>query len=340
VTPGTTTRAATGFALTIALALIGGVQAATPERPAESSQESLARVDCDTVDADTVHHLAGGPAPRVLLLQGSVALVSMEPFARFLIAMGYPAAALRDPDDGSMSRSSFTDSRKLAGIIAWHYERDAMMPMLIGHSQGGMLAIRVLYDLAGEFGPSIEVWDPEHNQGTGRDWIRDPYSGEQRPVVGLQLPYVAALATGKLPRVLLGQWSMLGRLRGIPDSVEEFTGFLIRWDPIAGTFPGSEPYRALGSASVRTIELPAATSHIGLPDVAWIATDPRTRDWVDRYRPGQDVPADVADDARVGSLLMAADVWHSVRRHWCLEAQRHARWQTHAAPAAGAGAGR
>ena len=50
------------------------------------------------------------------------------------------------------------------------------------------------------------------------------------------MPYVAVLATGKLPRLLLGQWSMLARLRDIPDTVAEFTGFSLQWDLIAGNF--------------------------------------------------------------------------------------------------------
>ncbi len=64
----------------------------------------------------------------------------MAPFAEFLIAMGYPAERLRNPRDGRLSYSSFGDSRRLAGSIAWHYEREGLMPMIIGHSQGGMLA--------------------------------------------------------------------------------------------------------------------------------------------------------------------------------------------------------
>ena len=40
----------------------------------------------------------------------------MEPFAEFLIGMGYPEAALRDPYDGSLTRSSFADSELLAGV--------------------------------------------------------------------------------------------------------------------------------------------------------------------------------------------------------------------------------
>ena len=32
--------------------------------------------------------------------------------------------------------------------------------MLIGHSQGGMLAIRILYELDGAFHDAIPVWDP------------------------------------------------------------------------------------------------------------------------------------------------------------------------------------
>ena len=44
------------------------------------------------------------PAPRIIALQGSVALVTMEPFAEFLVAMGYPAERhSRNPRDGALS---------------------------------------------------------------------------------------------------------------------------------------------------------------------------------------------------------------------------------------------
>ena len=58
----------------------------------------LARLDPERVGPDDVRDvLAHVPAPRIIALQGSVALVTMEPFAEFLVAMGYPRPALRQP---------------------------------------------------------------------------------------------------------------------------------------------------------------------------------------------------------------------------------------------------
>ena len=162
--------------------------------------------------------------------------MNMEPFAEFLIAMGYPADKIRNPRDGRTSESSFIDSRQLAGMVAWYYETEGMPPVLIGHSKGGALVISVLYELAGEFSDSIHVWNPLTDQAEPRKTIVDPATGEVRPVVGLRIRYAAALATGKLPRLLTGQWSLLSRLRRIPDSVDDFTGFSIEWDLIAGDF--------------------------------------------------------------------------------------------------------
>jgi hypothetical protein len=265
--------------------------------------------------------LAHASAPRIINLQGSVPIVTMAPFAEFLIAMGYPEERIRNPDDGSLSYSSFIDARELAGTLAWYYEHEGMMPMLIGHSQGGMVAIKVLHELAGDFGPSVPVWNPHHHAAEARTAIIDPITGEERPVVGLKVPYAAALATGKLPRLLLGQWDMLARLHEIPDTVAEFTGFSFQWDAIAGNFGAVEPYRASGSAEVRNVTLPAGASHLTLPRVVELARDPATRDWIDRYVPGTTFapPAVTIDTA---NLLHAADIWHGVKKHWCLEAQR------------------
>jgi hypothetical protein len=152
--------------------------------------------------------------------------------------------------------------------------------------------------------------------------IVDPLSGDTRPVVGLRLPYVAALATGKLARVLLGQWEMLAKLREIPDTAEEFTGFAIEWDLLAGLFPRSDPYLATGSARVRNVILPASYTHIGLPWTRHLAADPVTRAWIEAYLP--DGNAELPDAAGVDTtnLLHAADIWHSVKRHWTIEARR------------------
>ncbi len=267
--------------------------------------------------------LSRAPAPRIILLSGSLPFVTMEPFARFLVAMGYPEESVRNPANGDWSYSGYTDSTDLAGTLAWYYERDGMMPMLIGHSRGGMLALRTLHELAGAFGPTIHVHNPITGETLARSDITDPEDGRVRPVVGLKVPYVAALATGKLPRVLLGEWAMLGKLRVVPDTVDEFTGFLIAWDPIAGTFPGAEPYAASGTAHVRTVTLPSSYSHIGLPRTLELAANPVTRAWIDAYAPGSTVTMPADDPGTdTTNLLHAADIWYSVKKHWCLEAQR------------------
>ena len=288
-----------------------------------ADEDRVLALDPERISAADVRDiLARVPAPRVINLQGSLAWVTMQPFAQYLVAMGYPEERLRNPADGTLSYSSFADSERLAGTLAWYYENEGMVPMLVGHSQGGMLAIRVLHELAGAFHESIDVWNPTSDESERRTTITDPADGRVRPVVGLKVPYAAALATGKLPRLLLGQWTMIGKLRAIPDSVDEFTGYIIPWDAIAGTFPGGEPYRATGTAEVRNVELPMGTSHIGLPDARGVASNPETRAWIESYRPGDHSPPPIVDGVETGNLVVAADVWFSIKKHWCLEAQR------------------
>ena len=278
-------------------------------------------LDCAHVTArDVTQVLSRMPAPRIILLQGSFAPVTMDPFADFLVAMGYPEARIRDPVDGRLSRSSFADSRQLAGSVAWYFETDGMMPMLIGHSQGGMMVVRILHELAGAFHDTVPVWE---GVPAGRTTIRDPLTGAQRPVVGLQVDYAAAIATGKLGRVLLGQWDMLGRLREIPDTVVEFTAFSIPWDPIAGTFADPPPFVATGTAVVRNVILPAGYSHVGIPRTAHLAANTVTRAWIDAYVPGAQVaPMPDAAAVETTNLVHAADIWYSVKKHWCLAGQR------------------
>ena len=277
-------------------------------------------------EQDVQEVLARVPAPRIIALHGSVPIHTMAPFAEFLVAMGYPAERLRNPRDGRLTYSSFVDSRELAGTIAWHYERDGVMPLLIGHSQGGMVAVKVLQDLAGASGEELPVWDPVHDRAEDRHSIVDPRSGAERPVVGLQVPYAAALATGSLMRVLLGQWEMLARLRSVPDSADEFTGYFIAWDPIAGTGADAardDPYRATGRARVRNVMLPADHGHLTLPLARHLADDPLTRSWIGGFDPRvQPAAPPSIPGADLRNVVHAADIWFSVKKHWCLEAQR------------------
>jgi hypothetical protein len=309
----------------VALALAAGVRAAgCAELPgAEPQRAALLALSCDDVDTRAVRDvLAQAEAPRIVLIAGSLPWITMEPFARFLAGMGYPAARLRDPRDGALSQSGYEDSAKLAGLVAWHYEHDAMAPMLIGHSRGGMVVVRTLHELAGAFGDAIPVWDPVRDEPLARTTIVDPYTRRERPVVGLTVDYAAAIATGRLPRLLQGQWSMLKRLHAIPDTVRDFTAYTIPGDLIAGSLLDREPYAAQGRAQVRNVELPATTLHVDAVRVDQLAADPVTRAWIDAYRPGSAAPLPPGDTT---NLLEAADVWYGVRTAWCRAAQAKAR---------------
>ena len=233
-------RVARFAAATLVIALYSaGAPAAPVDR---ASAAALASLDCDSLSPRDIRDvLAAAPAPRIIAISGSFNAVSMDPFAQFLVAMGYPAERIRNPADGAWSYKSSESSARLAGMIAWHYERDGMMPLLIGYSGGGMLAVRTLHELAGAFASRVAVVNAQTGEALPRDTITDPRSGREQPVVGLKVPYACALATGLLPRFILGQWTMLGKLHDIPDTVDEFTGFVIEWDPIAGTFPGATP---------------------------------------------------------------------------------------------------
>ena len=104
--------------------------------PAFADDAAIARevlaLDCRRVSAtDVAQALAKAPTPRIILFQGSLAVTTMEPFADFLAAMGYPRERLRDPRDGRVSQGSFGDSRRWAGTVAWYYESEGMMPMLV-----------------------------------------------------------------------------------------------------------------------------------------------------------------------------------------------------------------
>jgi hypothetical protein len=294
--------------------------------PAFADDAAIARelqaLDCRQVTAtDVAQVLAKAPAPRIILFQGSLAVTTMEPFADFLVAMGYPRERLRDPRDGRVSQGSFGDSRRWAGTLAWYYESEGMMPMLIGHSQGGMMTIRILYELDGAFANAIPVWDPVAGEALPRTTIRDPRTGAIRPVKGLAVDYAAALATGKLMRVFLGQWDMIARLRKVPDTVVDFTGFSIPWDPIAGTLGDPEPYAAIGTARVRNVTLPSRYSHVGLPDTLHLATQEATRGWIDAWSPDGSSPPSDGDGIDATNIVHAADIWYSVKLHWCRAAQ-------------------
>lgn len=290
-------------------------------------EERVLGLDPDSItDRDVREVLSQCPAPRILTLNGSIPLITMDSFSKFLISMGYPEESLRNPRDGSYSYSSYQSSKRLAGVIAWYYEKEGMMPMVIGHSQGGMLTVKILHEFAGAFNNNIPVWNPSSEEPEDRYTIRDPLTGIERNVVGLRMGYASAIATGNFMRVILGQWEMLARLRKIPDTVEEFTGFHIPYDLLGGNLFGvgkRSRYYPLGSAAVRNVTLPAGCSHITVPLTEDLATDSESRQWIQGYSTSTEDPELPAlFQGKANNIIFAADIWYSIKKHWCIELQR------------------
>jgi hypothetical protein len=280
--------------------------------------------------ADLRDTLSKAPAPRLILIHGGIypVYLAMTSFAEFLVDMGYPEAAVRRQDgvlDSIYSYSPYQDSAQLAGVVAWYYERDGMRPMLIGHSQGGVQAVKVLDELAGVFGSELPVWNPITDVAEDRTTIVDPLTGASRPVVGLTVSYASAVGAGGLALVLPNQWSMVHRLRSVPDTVDDFTGFSINGDIIALSFAGARgasEYHANGTAKVRNVFLPSTYNHIVIPATRQLSASDAMRGWLNAYVPDRPGLADSIPSGDNANALWAGDVWYSIKKHWCIEAQR------------------
>ncbi len=312
--------------------LIQSALGAAQFQPSRDLEDRILALNPEHVTAaDLRDTLALAPAPRLINIHGGIAPVqrSMISFGEFLIAMGYPANAITNPSDGTFTFSCYEDADMITGQIAWYYERDGMRPLIVGHSQGGMQAIKILYRLAGSSGDQLHVWNPYTWQQEDRCEITDPLTGQLRPVVGLRLPYVSAVGSGGPTRLLPSQWSMNGKLRAIPDTVEDFTGFCKGLDLLGGEFLGYGPaneYYARGTAKVRNVWLPSSYRHGHVPDIVHLAQSQEIRDWINNYRPPDklvDTPkVDVQFAGNSENILYAADVWFSIKKHWVLELQR------------------
>jgi len=53
-----------------------------------------------------------------------------------------------------------------------------------------------------------------------------------------------------------------------------------------------------------------------------LADDPRMRDWINRYASGKAADLSNLPGGPSDNVLWAAGVWHDIKKHWCLEAQR------------------
>ncbi|HEX6945502.1 MAG TPA: hypothetical protein VF196_04855 [Casimicrobiaceae bacterium] len=289
-------------------------------------QDRILALDPDHVTpADVANVLAKGPTPRIMLLHGGIYPVhlAMSAFGRFLVGMGYPEARIRDPFDGAWSHSPYEDAERLAGMLAFYYEKEGMVPIIIGHSQGGMQAVKILYVLAGDFADAVPVWNPLTDLPERRTTFVDPLTRREVPVVGgFKVPYVSVVGAGGAAFLLPNQWTMVGKLRTVPDTVEEFTGYAIDLDLWAWTLPGvkeSRDFTNSGHVRIRNVVLPASNNHVFIPVTDDLLKSPAERAWVDNYQPDAKVPPPPGSPE---NIEWAADVWRMVKKYWVIEAQR------------------
>jgi len=309
-----------------------------PARKSTLSRETEARIlaldPTHVTAADIAGPLSQAPAPRIINIHGGIYPVHLRmiSFSEFLVGMGYPRKSVKNRGDGTYTFSCYESSDTIAGMIAWYYEHEGLPPIIVGHSQGGFQAVKILRKFAGLSAKKLEVWNPLTWKPENRFEITDPLSGRKRPVVGLKLGYTTVVGTGGLTRILPNQWDIDFSLRSIPDSVEEFTGFYNYVDLLGGDFLGFGPtnnYHSMGSAKVRTVRLPTKYRHGGTPDTKHLLASQQIRDWINNYRPNQverDTPKmDEKFDSDSANILWAADVWYSIKKHWVLELQRSIR---------------
>ncbi len=322
--PGRPTSTAGGPAAPMPAASLTVLESLSLDPAVEARTLAL---DCRKITAtdvaDTLSHV---PAPRLFLLHGGVypVYLVMWSFARFLNGMGYPEERIRDPRTGEWTYTPYDTTDRLVGLIGAAYEREGLRPMIIGHSQGGLFAVKILKHLAGLLGPRARIYDPNSGEFEERTTIVDPLTGRERPVIGLSTSYASAVGAGGFALALPAWWENLETLRLIPDSVDEFTGFFVGNDVIALSFPGNPldtRYTSMGKAVVRNVDLPESYSHITVPDADGLLADPAARAWVDAYVPDSGADASGLSAEAQAHVLYAADVWYSVKKHWCLEAQ-------------------
>jgi hypothetical protein len=73
------------------------------------------------------------------------------------------------------------------------------------------------------------------------------------------------------------------------------------------------------------VTLPAGYSHVFAPGTAHLGADPALREWINAFDPAKEASWKGPEAEKADSVLWAADVWHSVKKHWVLEAQRFIR---------------
>jgi len=69
------------------------------------------------------------------------------------------------------------------------------------------------------------------------------------------------------------------------------------------------------------VRLSPQVSHLRAFEVDGYAEQPQVRAWIEAYRPGSDAPPPDAPGLDLSNLHHAADLWHSLKKHWALQAR-------------------
>ena len=200
-----------------------------------------------------------------------------------------------------------------------------MRPILVGHSQGGIQAVKILLRARRARSEPTAPFNPLTGRYESRTTIVDPLTGRERPVVGLSRVLRVGGRRRRARAALPIQWSMSDLMRTIPDTVDEFTGFsdrarFLRIGP-SGT-EGAEDLPARRQAPRAQRDAAGRVFHVFVPVTAQLAEDPAMRDWINAYVPDNEAARHRCRSPDRATCSWAADVWHSIKRHWALEAQR------------------
>ena len=308
------------------------ILAVSPPLSREHEDRILALNPGRVTERDVREVLAGTRAPHMMNIHGGVRRVipRMIRFSEFLMGMGYPGLSLTNLSDGTYSFSCYESAEKIAGMLAWYYERDGLRPMLMGHSQGGMQVVKVLYKIAGP--KPMHVWNPLTWEKEERCEITDPLTGQVRTVAGLEASFASSVGAGGLTRLLPNQWDINLRLHRVPDSVVEFIGFCKEKDLLGGDYLGygsGNHFKANGRAIVRNVWLPMDYKHGEIPNTDHLLKSQKIVDWLNDYKPSDQLVSepklDVQFDSDSSHILWAAEMWYTIKKHWVLELQRSIR---------------
>ncbi len=285
--------------------------------------------------ADVRDTLSKAPAPRVFTIRGGIypVYLAMESFGDFLVGMGYPQDKILTPHEHDWSLSPYESASNIAGLIAWCYEHEGVRPTMIGHSQGGIQAVKVLHDLAGDWSKELHPFNPVTRQFEPATTIVDPLTGRERPVVGFRLGLVATVGTGGWALALPNHWIVLDRVRTIPDTVDEFVGYRIAFDLWALDGPAFDEMKTFHRERDRRRPQRVAPGRVR---ARHRAGDPRSRGKSRRCAPGSTPTCRTTrrtsraarrrlPDGPNDNVIFAANVWYELKKHWAIEAQRFVR---------------